>query len=218
MVRRTRPYLRRRRGPLIALVAVLATVAVVTWTTVLIRSTGPARSRACPAPTAAGAPAGRLLAYGSLDAVPPLPPGQVKIRVLNAGGQRGQANLVAAQLADLGFAEGAEPINDPLFPDGKMQCYAQLRFGPNGAADAGTVALVLPCAELVRDGRPDAGVDVAVGTAFGDLNPPKAVKDALAQLSGVRPGSTDAGAADSGAAAGPPPTVDPAVLAQARTC
>jgi hypothetical protein len=73
------------------------------------------------------------------------------------------------------------------------------------------VALILPCAELVRDARTDDTVDVSVGTAFGDLNPVRAARDALEQLSGPSGGS-----ADGGTAPGPPPTVDPGVLAEAR--
>jgi hypothetical protein len=208
MARRTRPYQRRRRGPVIALVALLAATALATWTFVLVNASGPARGRSCPAP-ASGPPAGQVQPVGALDAVAPLPPASVKVRVLNAGGQRGQANLVAAQLGDLKFAEAAPPANDPFYPDGDMECTGQVRFGPAGEAGASTVALVLPCAELVRDTRSDDTVDVAVGTAFGELSPARPVRDALDQLSAGSGGSGDG-------AAGPPPTVDPKVLVQAR--
>ena len=52
-----------------------------------------------------------------------------------------------------------------------MVCIGQLRFGPAGQGAASTVALVVPCTELVRDERGDDTVDVAVGTAFRDVNP-----------------------------------------------
>lgn len=208
IVRRGRPYQRRRRGPVIALVTVLAAVALVTWTSVLVNASGPARGRACP-PAPAGPIPGQVLAAGALDGVAPIPPASVKVRVFNAGGQRGQANLVAAQLGDLGFAEAAPPSNDPFFPDGDMECIGQVRFGPTGEGGASTIALLLPCAQLIRDDRADDTVDVAVGTAFGDLNPVRAVREALDQLSG----GTGGDAAD---APGPAPTVDPAVLAEAR--
>ena len=107
--------------------------------------------------------------------------GAVRVLVRNGGGQRGQANLVAAQLGDLGFAEAAPPDNDPFYPEGDMECVGQLRFGA-GRAGAATLALVLPCTELVRDDRPDDTVEVAVGTAFGDVNPGRAARDALDQL------------------------------------
>ena len=207
MPRRTRPYRRRRRVPVIALVSLLAAAALVTWTYVLVNASGPDRGRTCPAPVAGSTP-GQSLPPGALDSVAPLPPAAVKVRVLNAGGQRGQANLVAAQFGDFGFAEAAPPTNDPLFPDGNMECTGQVRFGPAGEAGASTVALLLPCAELVRDARTDDTVDVSVGTAFGDLNPVRAARDALDELS--------AGSSGEGGAAGPPPPVDPGVLAEAR--
>jgi len=210
---RTRPYQRRRRGPVLVVVSVLAAAALVTWTTVLISAAGPSGAASCPAPAT---PAGQVLERDALDAVPPVPPAAVRVQVLNAGGQRGQASLVAAQLDDLGFAT-TEPANDPLYPEGNMECYGQLRFGTGGEAAASTLSLVLPCAELVRDGREDDTVDVAVGTAFGDFNPATAARDALDQLTEPSGGSDGSANADPAATDSPaPPTVDPALLAEAR--
>lgn len=217
-VRRPRPYQRRRRGPVIVVVAVLAALAVGTWTTVLVNAAGPAGAELCPAPVSGPAP-GEPLGSDALDGVAPVPPASVQVRVLNAGGQRGQANLVAAQLGDLGFGEAAPPDNDPFYPEENLECFGQLRFGTSGEAAASTLALVLPCAELVRDGRPEATVDVAVGTAFGDLNPAKPTQDVLDQLSKGPAGGNDGSAnADPNAAdaAPAPPTVDPAALEEAR--
>jgi hypothetical protein len=215
--RRARPYQRRRRGPLAVLVSLLAVAAIATWTIVFVNASGPAGSGSCPAVTP---PPGEVLEAGSLDAVPPAPPGSVRVRVLNAGGQRGQANLVAAQLGDLGFAEAAPPDNDPFYPQEDMECFGQLRFGAAGEAAASTLAVVLPCTELVRDGRPDDSVDVAVGTAFGDLNPGRAQRDVLDELASPDGGSVGAANADPNAAdaptAPPPPGVDPALLEEAR--
>jgi hypothetical protein len=212
---RTRPYQRRRRGPLLVVVAVLAVVAIATWTTVLISASGPSGASACPT---SATPVGEVLEDGALDGVAPAPPAAVSARVLNAGGQRGQASLVAAQLGDLGFPTTTEVGNDPLFPEGDMECYGQLRFGPAGEAAASTLALMLPCTELVRDGRPDATVDVAVGTGFGDFNPSTAARDALEQLADPDGGSDGSANADPNAAgaAPAPPTVDPALLEEAR--
>jgi hypothetical protein len=80
----------------------------------------------------------------------------------------------------------------------------------------------VPCAELVRDGRTDDTVDVAVGTAFGDINPDRAVRDALDQL-GASGSGTGSGNADPAAGNSPPPAtpvVDPSTLSAAReaTC
>lgn len=216
---RSRPYQRRRRGPVLVIVAVLAVVAIATWTTVLVNSSGPAGLASCPS-SSTGAPPGEVLDADALDTITPAPPGSVRVKVFNAGGQRGQANLVAAQLGDLGFAEAAPPDNDPFFPDGDMACVGQLRFGPAGEAAASTVALVIPCAEMVRDGRGDASVDVAVGTGFGDLKPVRAARDALQQLSEPTAGTDGAANADPGAGEAAAPTattaVDPSTLQKAR--
>ena len=222
MTVRNRPYQRRRRGPMLLVVAVLAAVAAITWTTVLVKAGGTSGVPTCPAPTAGPQP-GTILPAGGLDGIPPATPSTVRVRVFNAGGQRGQANLVAAQVGDFGFAQAGPPTNDTFFPDGDMTCAGQIRFGQAGQAAASTVSLLVPCAELVRDGRPDDTVDVAVGTAFGDLNPNRAVRDALDQLGASGSGSTGSGNADPSAGNAPPsvtPIVDPTTLVAAReaTC
>jgi LytR cell envelope-related transcriptional attenuator len=222
MTVRNRPYQRRRRGPVLVVVAALALVVAVTWSTVLIKTGAAAGVAACPLPAAGPAP-GEVLPAGALANVPPAPPSTVKVRVLNAGGQRGQANLVAAQFGDFGFAQAAPPTNDTFFPDGDMVCTGQVRFGQAGLGAASTVALLVPCAELVRDARGDDTVDVAVGTTFGDVNPGRAVRDALDQLGASGSGTTGSGNADPAAGNAPPQAtavVDPATLAAAReaTC
>jgi hypothetical protein len=211
---RSRPYQRRRRGPVIVVVSVLAVLAITTWTVVLVNAGGAASASSCPVPNP---PAGDVLQSGALDPVAPVPPGAVEVRVLNAGGQRGQASLVAAQLRDLGFGVTGTG-NDPLFPNENLECYGQLRFGTAGEAAASTLTLVMPCAELVRDGRPDAGVDISVGTGFGDFNPGRAARDALDQLTEPGGGSDGAANADPNAAeaAPAPTTLDPALVQEAR--
>ncbi len=208
-----RPYQRRRRGPVTVIVSVLTVIAVTTWTVVLLGAGAGAGGTTCP-PAPAGVAIGEILASDALDGVAPAAASEVGVRVLNAGGQRGQANLVAAQLGELGFAQAAAPGNDTVFPDGGMACVGQIRFGPAGEAGASTVALVLPCAQLVRDGRTDPVVDVGVGTEFGDVNPTKAARDALNRLAApAAPSDPDAGAAGAAAV----PTVDPTTLGSART-
>jgi hypothetical protein len=197
-------------------VALLAVAAVVTWTVVLSNANGPSAATACPPPVAGSLP-GQVVTAASLDGVAPVPPAATKVRVLNAGGQRGQANLVAAQLTDLGFAEAAPPGNDPLHPNGDMECVGQLRFGAAGQGAARTLTLVLPCTELVRDNRGDDTVDIAVGTGFRDVNPPRAVRNALDQIGNNGSGGSDGSAnADPNAAATATPGVDPTVLETAR--
>jgi LytR cell envelope-related transcriptional attenuator len=212
---RIRPYQRRRRAPLLVVVTVLAVAASTTWSFVLLGAAGPSGAQPCPVPTT---PAGEVLEASALDEVAPAPPASVPVRVLNAGGQRGQASLVAAQLGDLGFPAAAEPGSDPLFPDGNMECFGQLRFGPAGEAAASTLRLVLPCAELVRDGRTDPSIEVSIGTAFGDFNPTRAARDALDQLTEPTNGTDGSANADPNAADAAPaaPTLDPQLVSEAR--
>jgi hypothetical protein len=216
---RVRPYERRRRGPVIVLAAALAVAAAVTWTVVLATAGGSAPVT-CPAAAADG---GEALDADALDAVALAPVDTIAVRVLNAGTQRGQANLVAAQLGDLGFREAAGPGNDPLHPEGDMECIGQLRFGPGGESAAATLALVLPCTEPVRDGRGDATVDVVVGTEFRDVDPPAAVREVLDELANPTGSGTqtdaEAGAEDPATdpSAAPPRVVaPPEALAIAR--
>jgi hypothetical protein len=218
---RVPPYRRRRRLPWAIVVSLLAVAAITTWTVVLVRTGGPTSAAACPAPAGGPLP-GQVLDATALDAVAPVPPASARVRVLNAGDQRGQANLVAAQLSDLGFPEAAPPDNDPLYPDGTLECVGQLRFGPSGEGAARTVSLAVPCAELVRDDREDDSVDVAVGTGFRDVNPPRTVRNALDGIGqgGGGDGSANADPNDPNASAAPAPAIDPDVLAAARggTC
>ena len=113
--------------------------------------------------------------------------------------------------------EAAPPDNDPLHPNGEMECVGQLRFGTAGQGAARTLTLVLPCVELVRDDRGDDTVDISVGTGFRDVNPPRAVRNALEQIGSGQGGGTD-GAANADPAAGgtAAPAVDPTVLETAR--
>jgi hypothetical protein len=211
---RARVYQRRSARPAAVLVAVLAVIVVATWSVVFSHaSSGPART-ICPAPAVSSPglpPLGAAAPANALDAVAPSAPSGVRIRVLNGGGQRGQANLVASQLGELGFTEAADPTNDPYYPDGNLACRGNIRYGPSGAAGARTVSLVLPCLALVPDSRQDDTVDVAIGTSFGEVNPSKAARDALDQLAGP-PGQTDAGSGGTAAS----PVADPDLLAKAR--
>lgn len=200
-----RAYQRRATQPAAILVSVLAVVVAVTWTYVFSNTTEGTSGAVCPPAAEGQADPGQSQPATALDQFPPAPPSLVRIRVLNGGGQRGQANLVASQLGELGFTEAADPTNDPLYPNDNLTCRGSIRYGPGGASAARTVSLVLPCIQLLKDNRPDDSVDVAVGTLFGDVNPSKAAKDALDQLSG--PGSqTDT----------PAPSADPELLTKAR--
>ena len=160
-----RAYRRRSYRPALILVSLLAVVVAVTWVLVFSHASEATSGAACPAPTGPEASTGEAVPANALDQVAPAPPSTVRIRVLNGGGQRGQANLVASQLGELGFTEAADPVNDPLYPQGNLSCRGDIRYGRNGMAAARTVSLVLPCVQLVKDNRTDDTVDVEIGRA-----------------------------------------------------
>lgn len=210
---RTTAYQRRTARPVAVLVSVLAIATIITWSVVLLNSGGGPSGSVCPPPTRPATPVPRTVDAAALAQTPPAVPGTVRIRVLNGGGQRGQANLVASQLGELGFTEAAEPTNDPLYPDNSLTCRGNIRFGPAGTSAARTVSLVLPCIPLIRDDRTDDGVDVAVGTSFGEVKPTKAARDVLDQLAGPTGQSEDGELPAT-------PSADPELLAKASetTC
>jgi len=209
--------------PALLLILLLGSVAVTVWLTVL----GSTRSQplGCPpSPPVVGVPpAGEVLDRTALDEVPPAPPQLARLQVLNGNGQRGQATIVSAALTDLGFRPAAEPTNDPLHPTFGLTCTGQIRFGAGGVAAARTLSLVVPCAELVRDLRPDDVVDLALGTGFTGLEPSAEARSVLASL--VRLGRPAApfetrqgGQAAQGGQAGESvqPAIDPQQIVAAR--
>jgi LytR cell envelope-related transcriptional attenuator len=217
-------FRRRRPLPAISLIVVLGVVAAIVWIRTL--DTTDKTDNTCPppgpavsisgAPPAAPTTSGTLLAANALDSVEPLPPDAVKVRVFNANGKRGQASQISAELAtDLGFTIAAEPGNDPLYPAWDLACHAQIRFGNNGDAAARTLSLVVPCAELIRDARPDDTVDLALGQQFESLHPSSAARQVLRLLTQLaeQPPNPSGGQAAV-------PTVDPSLIASARqvTC
>jgi hypothetical protein len=218
----------RTRRPLHALllVVVLSAAAVLVWTSVLHQTVNGCQDSAASS-TAALGPSQRLPANG-LDDVTPAPPQYTRVQVLNANGVRGEATMVDGALAQLGFAPTTRPANDAFFPDFDLHCYGEIRFGAAGQAAARTLSLAVPCAELVRDGRPDAGVDLALGTKFLAITPNTAARRALLELAGLgqlapaQPGRGGLAAQTdlpSGSELLPPPAipvVNPDLIRQAR--
>jgi LytR cell envelope-related transcriptional attenuator len=183
-------YRKRRPLPAFLLILVLGIAATVVWLKVMNQDneiTGAAHCDPPPAPTApptAGKPVptlGKPLEPPALDRTKPVPPTTALVRVINASGQRGQARLVTETLRGLGFTQIGDPANDVLY-GGKMGCRAQIRFGPQGTAAARTLSLVEPCAELIRDERKDATVDMVLGEKFDDLHPNRSARTLLEQL------------------------------------
>jgi hypothetical protein len=211
----------RARKPLraIAVIVTLGVVAGLVWVSVLNRPDPLARGCQGAAVTGSSAtPAvitpGQRLPETALDTVPPAPPQQVVVQVLNANGQRGEAGIVAAGLAELGFAPTTEPTNDPLHPAFDLVCHGEIRFGAAGQAAARTLSLAVPCAELVRDTRSSPVVDLALGTEFTSLRPNAAAREAIQGL--IRLGQPMLPSHGGQAAGAVAPTVDPVLLREAR--
>ena len=179
---RVQSYRTRRPMHALLLAVILIAAAVLVWTSVL-HQTEDGCQNAGATSTVAGS-SWRLPANG-LDDIPPAPPQFTRVQVLNANGAHGEATMVDGTLAQLGFAPTTKPANDPQYPDFDLHCYGEIRFGAAGLPAARTLSLVVPCAELVRDGRPDAGVDLALGTKFLSVKPNNAARSALLDLAGL---------------------------------
>ncbi|MBV9730375.1 MAG: envelope integrity protein Cei [Pseudonocardiales bacterium] len=186
-------YRTRRPLPAVLLAVILSTVAGLVWFSALHQTEGSCPSRSAESrpgvedqnADAAATSSQRLPANG-LDTVPPAPPQLTQVQVLNANGVRGEATVVDGALAQLGFAPTTTPANDPQYPAFDLHCYGEIRFGAAGQSAARTLSLAVPCADLVRDARPDARVDLALGTKFIALRPNDAARTALLELAGLR--------------------------------
>lgn len=171
--------LRRRRLPGLTMLAALGLVAALVWADLLQQEGDITNEVSCsPAP---GETTATPVRYRALGDVAPLPPSQVEVRVRNSTSQSGLAARVTARLKLLGFT-ATPPDNDPLYPTGTMHCVGQIRFGPDGRSAARTLSLVAPCAQLVRDDRTDASVDLALGTGFISLEPNDEAREVLEHL------------------------------------
>jgi hypothetical protein len=125
---------------------------------------------------------GQQLAPDALDRAAPAAPNEAKVQVLNASIRRGQASIVTESLRQFGFGDVAPAKNDQVYAGLDMTCRAQIRFGAKGTAAARTLSLLEPCAELVRDNRQDATVDLAIGRKFDEFDPKPEARRLLAQL------------------------------------
>lgn len=219
---RSPEYRRRRPLPAAVLLAVLAVAATIVWFRVL--HPGAANTAiSCdppgspPSPISGQPPTtlGQPLANDGLDRTPPLPPAQAQVRVVNASTQRGQAAEVTEALRQLGFGQIAPPGNDPLYTAGDLSCRAQIRFGQQGMSAARTLSLAEPCAQLVKDNRQDATVDLALGKKFDSLRPKSNVTSLLQQLNQW---AAEHPEVQGGLQANPTaqPDLDPRQLAEAR--
>ncbi|HOZ58843.1 envelope integrity protein Cei [Nakamurella multipartita] len=120
--------------------------------------------------------------HESLANVRPANPSTILLTVFNASSVRGQAKAVADELRAAGFESMLASGNDPLYPASDLNCVAQIRFGPAGAAAARTVLLVAPCAQLVVDSRVDDSVDLALGGRYIYDSVSSETRDQLKQI------------------------------------
>ncbi|WP_165944515.1 envelope integrity protein Cei [Saccharopolyspora terrae] len=184
----------RRRRPLPALVVLVALVVLsgLLWTRVFGSVEDIDTATRCNPPGAPTAPpeasgmppqvpVGTMLERDALNSTTPVPPQDVHVRVLNGNGESRQASMVGDELASLGFVKtGAD--NDSVYVNYDLQCHGQIRFGAAGMSAARTLSLIAPCAQLVRDEREDAGLDLALGSRFDDIKTTQEAKQILQQL------------------------------------
>ena len=96
-------------------------------------------------------------------------PETTRVNVYNASSRSGLAGSVARSLAERGFVIG-KVANDPS--SRKTPAVAEVRYGPNGAAQAKLVRSSMPKGTtLVNDKRKAVVVDVALGPKFTTLAP-----------------------------------------------
>ncbi len=112
----------------------------------------------------------------------PADPGSIVLTVFNASTVVGQAKTVTDEFRTVGFQSIQPQTNDPLYPAQDLRCYGEIRYGEAGTAQARTVLLMAPCAQLVVDNRLDDSVDLALGARFTLTQPSDAVKSELTTI------------------------------------
>ena len=173
----------RLRSAYVLFVVVALVLGALVWATALRGNDAATQAAACPVPPAAEDAGLRDQPADALDGVEPALLDETHVRVLNANGQSGQAGAVAAQLAERGFQPaGSNAIgNDPIYGQA-LECHGQIRYGDAGQAAARSLSLAAPCMQLVRDGREDNTVDLALGTIFSRLSDSTEAVGALDEL------------------------------------
>lgn len=104
-------------------------------------------------------------------------PADVQVTVLNATDTRGLASGVAAELQARGYVV-TRVGNEESGVD--VSESAQVRYGAALTADARSVALQVPGAVLVDDGRTGDVVDVVLGTGYRAMTPAEEAAGAVA--------------------------------------
>ncbi|GAA4614274.1 envelope integrity protein Cei [Saccharopolyspora hordei] len=215
-------YRRRRPLPALLVLACLVFLAGLLWTRVFDSVQDIEAATTCNPPSPPTAPPeedapeqvalGTMLPRDALDSTNPIPPQDVQVRVLNGNGESRQASLVSDELATLGFAKGGAD-NDPVYVNYDLKCHGQIRFGGAGVSAARTLSLIAPCAQLVRDERPDASVDLVLGSKFDDIKTTAEAKQVLQQLESWVPQRDQQGGANQEVT---PPKISKDLLTKAR--
>lgn len=157
-VERPHVYMRRLRHGIVLALLVAALVGAVLFALALAR--GDIRlpvAEPSPAPTST-CPAGPF---------EPVDPASITLNVLNSTSIAGLANNAATALQERGFV--VELIGNRTV--GRTNMTAIVVSGPEGYAQAFTLQRVIPGAVYVEDERPDATVDVVLGSQFEALVP-----------------------------------------------
>lgn len=118
------------------------------------------------------APAGSLTnAACHAASTGPVKRGDVFVNVYNTTPREGLAAKVAKSVRGQGFKIGTVG-NDPLALT--VLGVGEIRHGPAGGAGAIHTSALLPGARVVQDNRPDASVDLVLGSSFAAVSrPPK---------------------------------------------
>ena len=113
-------------------------------------------------------------------------PGTVTVEVYNGSGVAGIAGRAQSALVELGYGVGAVGNADR-----SDYASSQIRYGPDRAAQARTVALVVPGADLVEDPALAGRVQLVIGANFAGIGTPAAGSSGAAS-SGSSSGSAAA--------------------------
>jgi hypothetical protein len=103
-------------------------------------------------------------------------PKSVTVYVWNANGTNGLAGKIDGQLKSRGFSSAGFNTYNPA----QIAGVGEIHFGTAGKSGATLLSYYLPGAKLVTVTRPDARVDVVLGTGFKALAAPAAVNKSVA--------------------------------------
>jgi len=158
---------RRRPLPALAFLLALSVLTGIVWWRVLHR------------PEPAGTPgtpvAGQTASCTPAASAIRLPkPASVRVVVLNGAGRDLLATRVTGQLKSRGFTMGTPGTTSALTGIG------EIRYGTTARAGATLLSYHLPGAKLTPTNRPDARINLVLGSGFRALAPADAVSRAVA--------------------------------------